>query len=933
MKNILQFSITVLLGMSVLSAAAQQWSDVGDQGFTTSVITASSVNSVDATITGTTPYTVHVNAIGAIVVMKYSAGTWTALPSPDTGSNNSNPTIRVNSQGEPYVAYANGGINVKKFNGTAWVQVGAANFNTTLASSAAARCSLDFDSGNVPYVAYMGGVSFTQVTIAKFNGTAWVAVGPANVISASFMKLGISPADVPYVVSSNGSILQVRKFDGASWISVGPTSFSATFSMTDIVFDASGVPYVLSNYNPGLDYKITILKFNGTAWAVLGVSYFNAGSVGAKASLVMDNASVPYVAYQNANNNNITTVMKYNGTSWVTVGGATATPSSGKYPVLMFDSGNTPHLAYHDGLTVDKISMVKYCTSTAAITNTTAGNICGTSGTATLSATGIGTSAFFWYNSTGLKVGAGASYTTPTLTATASYLVAARDASGCATARSTVAATVSAIPTIIATQPGGTCQGLSAPIGATASAGTISWYTTPTGGVPFATGVANGSGINSPVINTTTTFYAEAVNNGCASTTRTAVQATVHPTPPTPTANDGSRCGPGTVSISVTASPGSVEWFSASTGGSSLGTGTSFTTPSLTATTTYYALLAGIAGCPAITRVPVAAIIKAIPTVTSTTPATRCGTGTVTLIATLSDEGGINWFTAASGGSAVGTNSFTTPSLTATTTFFAEAVANGCSSVSRTPVVATIKPIPTITAPNVSRCGPGTVALTASSDGAMSWFAAASGGSALITGTNFTTPSLTATTPYFIEAALNGCTTLTRTSVSAVVNPIPALPTITADNSNAAAPVLTSSSSSGNQWFRNDVSISGATSNTFTITQEGTYKVQVTLLGCVGAMSAGQAFVITGAEGFEPNQVQLYPNPAGDELVLNLSGFKPKESVGIVIVDLLGRQAKVAKGVGGEEVRIDIREITSGQYIAVMEQGGQRVAKLFVKKF
>ncbi len=934
MKNILQFLITVLLSASVLTAAAQQWSDVGDQGFTPSVITASSVNHVDAAITGTTPYTVHSNAVGALVVMKYSAGTWTALPSPDTGSNNSNPTIRVNSLGEPYVAYTNGGINVKKFNGTAWVQVGVANFNTTLSSATGVRCNLDFDSGNVPYVAYLGGTSNTQITIAKFDGTAWVAVGAPNAIGGVFMKFAISPANVPHVVSSNGTVLQVRKFNGTAWVSVGPTSFSVTVGMTDIAFDASDVPYVLSNYNPTTtDLKITILKFNGTAWAVLGVSYFNAGSVGAKASLVIDNASVPYVAYQDANNNNITTVMKYNGTSWVTVGGATATPSSGKYPVLMFDSGNTPHLAYHDGLTADKISMVKYCTSTAAITNTTPGSICGTSGTATLSATGTGASAFFWYNSTGLKVGAGAAYTTPTLTATASYAVAARDASGCSSPRTTVAATLKAVPVITATQPSGACVGGTANIGATADVGSISWYTTPTGGSPFATGIISGSVVTTPTITATTSFYAEAVNNGCASVNRSAVQVTAQQLPANPVAVNNSRCGPGTVSISVTSDPGTVQWFSAAVGGTLLqASGSTFVTPNISSNTTYYANVSA-GSCASLARTPVLAIVNTVPTVTSTTPATRCGTGTVILTATLSDEGVINWYTAASGGSAVGTNSFTTPSLTATTTYFAEAVANGCSSAARTAVVATIKPIPTITSNNTSRCGPGTVALTATSDGAMSWFAAASGGSALTTGGNFTTPSLTATTPYFIEATLNGCATLTRTSVSAVVNPIPALPTITADNSNVAAPVLTSSSSTGNQWLRNDVSISGATSNTFTITQEGTYKVQVTLLGCVGAMSAGLPFVVTGAEGFEPNQVQLYPNPAADELVLNLSGFEPKKPVGIVIVDLLGRQTKVANGVGGEEVRIDIREITSGQYIAVMKQGNQQVAKLFVKKF
>ncbi len=52
----------------------------------------------------------------------------------------------------------------------------------------------------------------------------------------------------------------------------------------------------------------------------------------------------------------------------------------------------------------------------------------------------------------------------------------------------------------------------------------------------------------------------------------------------------GSRCGTGTVSLSATASTGStINWFDALTAGTNVGTGTSFTTPSISGTTTYYA--------------------------------------------------------------------------------------------------------------------------------------------------------------------------------------------------------------------------------------------------------------------------------------------------------------------------------------------------------
>ena len=49
-----------------------------------------------------------------------------------------------------------------------------------------------------------------------------------------------------------------------------------------------------------------------------------------------------------------------------------------------------------------------------------------------------------------------------------------------------------------------------------------------------------------------------------------------------------SRCGTGTVTLGATALAGTIHWYAASTGGLSLGTGTSFTTPSLSSTTTYW---------------------------------------------------------------------------------------------------------------------------------------------------------------------------------------------------------------------------------------------------------------------------------------------------------------------------------------------------------
>ena len=58
--------------------------------------------------------------------------------------------------------------------------------------------------------------------------------------------------------------------------------------------------------------------------------------------------------------------------------------------------------------------------------------------------------------------------------------------------------------------------------------------------------------------------------------------------PIAPTVMGGSNCGTGTVNLSATGT-GTIHWFDAASGGTDLGTGNSFTTPSISSTTTYYA--------------------------------------------------------------------------------------------------------------------------------------------------------------------------------------------------------------------------------------------------------------------------------------------------------------------------------------------------------
>jgi hypothetical protein len=55
------------------------------------------------------------------------------------------------------------------------------------------------------------------------------------------------------------------------------------------------------------------------------------------------------------------------------------------------------------------------------------------------------------------------------------------------------------------------------------------------------------------------------------------------------TANGSTRCGNGTATLTATSDAGVINWYNAATGGTSIATGTVFTTPTISNTTTYYA--------------------------------------------------------------------------------------------------------------------------------------------------------------------------------------------------------------------------------------------------------------------------------------------------------------------------------------------------------
>jgi gliding motility-associated-like protein len=137
---------------------------------------------------------------------------------------------------------------------------------------------------------------------------------------------------------------------------------------------------------------------------------------------------------------------------------------------------------------------------------------------------------------------------------------------------------------------------------------------------------------------------------------------------------------------------GQYRWYTVATGGSPVAneTNSTYATPVITSTTTYYVAINN--GSCESTRTPVTATINTPPSAPTVTGNSSCGGGSVVLTASGGTTGQYRWYTVATGGSPVAneTNStYTTPALSATTTYYV-AINNGSCESTRASVTATI---------------------------------------------------------------------------------------------------------------------------------------------------------------------------------------------------------------------------------------------------
>jgi hypothetical protein len=223
-------------------------------------------------------------------------------------------------------------------------------------------------AGNVPYLAVSGdnaaGSGFGQ--LLSYSALAWNKLRTDSFgFSGGVSAVAISPSLRPYFAYTNSetpTYLHLASGEAGGWSAVGgnlPAAF--TPAKTPIVVDQAGVPYIaFNNYD---SEKLSVMKYSNGAWTSVGPAEIT--STGAdNICLKLDPSGTPYVLYRSSGFSGGTDskayLMKFGGTSWSYVGGMAVSPGYCDSLALAFNSKGDPYVAFLDGTANNKASVMTF---------------------------------------------------------------------------------------------------------------------------------------------------------------------------------------------------------------------------------------------------------------------------------------------------------------------------------------------------------------------------------------------------------------------------------------------------------------------------------------------------------------------------------------------------------------------------------------------
>ena len=215
--------------------------------------------------------------------------------------------------------------------------------------------------------------------------------------------------------------------------------------------------------------------------------------------------------------------------------------------------------------------------------------------------------------------------------------------------------------------------------------------------------------------------------------------------------------------------------------------------------------------------------------------------------------------------------------------------------------------------------GSGDIALVASSNSQLTVSFAATG-PATLDGTILTLTGAGSITVTASQAGDDGYLAADEVLQSFCVNPVP-VAEITFNGSTAVT--LTSNYTEGNQWFMNEVSISGATNQAYDPDQGGPFYVEVSIDGCQGVSNTID-LILTEIENntLDNYSLNIYPMPVSSTFTIDTRNLSSGEYA-IRMVDITGKY-KMDKRISIQEnsrKEINVNVLPQGTYTLILQHG------------
>lgn len=554
---------------------------------------------------------------------------------------------------------------------------------------------------------------------------------------------------------------------------------------------------------------------------------------------------------------------------------------------------------------VKEVKVVVKATPDAPVTADTA--IC-TGESVMLSAMGT-TGTINWYNTAngGSAITMGNSFATPNLNSTKVYYVSEM-IDGCEGPREDVIVSVNAKPNAPAVNAvSALCASESATLMATSGAN-VMWYNT----VALDATVGSGNSFATGTLMANDTFYAVDMFNGCSSEA-TEVVVMVNEVPMAPMATTDTVCAGNTATVSAT-STGTNTWYTADD--MMVFTGDMFTTPVLNETTSYY-VSAGNGTCES-NKTWVTVVVN--PNVDADKAIAICEGDEAAL--SLTEGMMYNWYADNTTETVLAMGSMYTANLSATDTFYAQAVGGNCTDT-RTQYIVTVNEAATLFVVSGSAiCEGETAELTATAVGDVSWYATPSSATALSTGATFTTPVLNGTSIYYAQAT-NGACMSDRLPVIITVNPAPSADFVAEDHGNRVFVSATQTNSGySHTWEIGDTTIIGGatayvdgnTVGTVTVT----HTIVNTITGCTSTSTADVTVGTASVAELATGKVGLYPNPNTGSFFVDVP--KQNQVYTLRMLNIAGQEVYSTNELTAEVNAVNVT-VPAGMYFVEISDG------------